>query len=89
MTVKPLDNLKPATCTRKSKTVALPKSSSNNGVAWPTLSPYERIRQLLVSRTEESRVIDTVDDLKIHLTGADNHKPVRIRMRLIWVSEHA
>ncbi|ETI57090.1 hypothetical protein L914_21566 [Phytophthora nicotianae] len=97
MTVKPLDKLKPATCTQKSKKVApttvlrevtLPKPSSNNGVAGPTLSPYERMRQLLVSRTEESRVINTVDDLMIHLTGADKHKPVRIRMRLIWVSEH-
>ncbi|ETM33113.1 hypothetical protein L914_19607 [Phytophthora nicotianae] len=97
MTVKPLDNLKPATCTRKSKKVApttvlrevtLPKLSSNNDVAGPTLSPYERMRQLLVSSTEQSRVIDTVDDLKIHLTGADKHKPVLIRMRLIWVSEH-
>ncbi|ETN23994.1 hypothetical protein PPTG_00461 [Phytophthora nicotianae INRA-310] len=69
--------------------VTLPKPSSNNGVTGPTLSPYERMRQLLVSRTEEARVIDTVDvDLKIHLTGADKHKPVRIRMRLIWVSEH-
>ncbi|KAE8980430.1 hypothetical protein PR002_g24130 [Phytophthora rubi] len=56
----------------------------------PSLTPYERMRQLLAQRDPVAGpvVVDTAEGLKLHVQGSGCDCKACIRMKLLWISGH-
>ncbi|KAG3209806.1 hypothetical protein PC129_g19185 [Phytophthora cactorum] len=100
MTGKPLKGPKP---TRPSKMVASKRATRNldspttslTPVAEKSpepLTPYQRMQEILSAKAAVEEhgpiLVDTVKGLKTHLQGKNQTTRIRIRMKLIWTSDH-
>ncbi|KAE9004403.1 hypothetical protein PR001_g16539 [Phytophthora rubi] len=68
-----------------------PASSNETGAPQqPSLTPYERMRQLLAQRDPVAGpvVVDTVEGLKLHVQGSECDCKEGIRMKLLMISGH-